>query len=121
MANVSPHVCRRDNAIHLRRPAARSSPRRLLVFHVNSTDDRPLRERRRPILRELEPNYVLEEAGQTVRFFSRDYLRELLAEWEIVQLDHVEISDEATGEPSKRVWRVAARRPARRPSRRDLG
>ena len=38
-------------------------------------------------------DYVLEETGQTVRFF----LRELL--------EHVEIRPEQTGEPCKRVWR----------------
>jgi SAM-dependent methyltransferase len=84
-------------------------PGGLFVFHVNALDDRPLRARWRPILRELEPNYVLEEAGQSVRFFSRDYLCELLAEWELVLLDRIEIEDDQTGEPFKCVWRVAAR------------
>jgi SAM-dependent methyltransferase len=83
----------------------------LFAFHVNALDDRPLRERRRPIVRELEPDYVLEQSGQTVRFFSRGYLDELLREWEIVQLNQVEITDSDTGEPFKRVWRVVARRP----------
>ena len=36
----------------------------LFLFHVNAHDDRPLRERARPVVRELEPDYVLEEAGQ---------------------------------------------------------
>ena len=47
----------------------------LFVFHVNSLEDRPLRARRRPA-RELEPDYVAEESGQTVHFFSEAYLRE---------------------------------------------
>jgi hypothetical protein len=61
-------------------------------------------------VRELEPDYVLEQAGQTVRFFSHDYLDDLLAPWHVVAMDHLEIPHEGTDEPFKRVWRVAARR-----------
>ena len=80
----------------------------LFVFHVNARDDRPLRERSRPVLHELEPDYVLEEAGQTVRYFSRAYLDDLLAGWRVVMLDHVEIAHGRPDVPFKRVWRVAA-------------
>lgn len=78
------------------------------LFHVNAQDDRPLRERARPVLRELEPDYVLEKAGQTVRYFSRPYLDDLLAGWRVVMLDHVEIPHGLASVPLKRVWRVAA-------------
>jgi SAM-dependent methyltransferase len=81
----------------------------LFVFHVNAHDDRPLRAQGRPVLRELEPGYVLEEAGQTVRFFSRPYLDDLLTGWRVVMLDHLEIPHGRTNELFKRVWRVAAR------------
>jgi SAM-dependent methyltransferase len=81
----------------------------LFLFHVNAHDDRPLRERRRPVLRELEPDYVLEEAGQTVRFFSQTYLDDLLTGWRVVMLDHLEIAHGRLNVPSKRVWRVGAR------------
>jgi SAM-dependent methyltransferase len=81
----------------------------LFCFHVNAHDDRPLRERSRPILRELEPDFVLEEAGQTVRYFSRAYLAELLTGWQVVMLDHLDIPHKGTNEPFKRVWRVAAK------------
>jgi SAM-dependent methyltransferase len=81
----------------------------LFLFHVNAHDDRPLRERARPVLRELEPDYVLEEAGQAVRFFSRPYLDDLLTDWQVVMLDHVEVAHGRTNVPLKRVWRVAAR------------
>lgn len=80
----------------------------LLLLHVNSAADRDLRARRRPVKRELEPNYVLEQSGQTVRFFSGEYLRSVLAEWSIHEMAHVEILDSVTGEPFKRVWRVVA-------------
>ena len=84
-------------------------PGGLFLFHVNAHDDRPLRERDRPVLRELEPDYVLEEAGQTVRYFTRTYLDDILTDWQLIMLDHVEIPHENTGELVKRVWRVAAR------------
>jgi SAM-dependent methyltransferase len=80
----------------------------LFLFHVNADDDRPLREPGRPVLRELEPDYVLEEAGQAVRFFSRTYLDDVLTGWRVVMLDHVEVAHGRTNVPLKRVWRVAA-------------
>src|SRR5580704_6737171 len=60
----------------------------LFVFHVNALEDRPLRARRLPA-RELEPDYVAEESGQTMHFFSEAYLRELLAGWQQVELVQV--------------------------------
>ncbi|MGH2884057.1 MAG: class I SAM-dependent methyltransferase [Solirubrobacteraceae bacterium] len=79
----------------------------LFVFHVNSLEDRPLRARNLPA-RELEPDYVAEESGQTMHFFSEPYLRELLSGWREVQLVPVPIHE--TGEPFKHVWRGIARR-----------
>jgi SAM-dependent methyltransferase len=81
----------------------------LFVFHVNSLEDRPLRARNRPA-RELEPDYVAEDSGQTMHFFSEAYLRELLAGWQQVDLDPVLIPHHTTGEPFKHVWRGIARR-----------
>ncbi len=84
----------------------------LFLFHVNAHDDRPLRERARPIERELETDYVLEAAGQTVRYFSRRYLIDLLTTWHIVSLEHRELDHQGTeGSFQKRVWCVAARKP----------
>jgi SAM-dependent methyltransferase len=81
----------------------------LFVFHVNSLQDRPLRARTLPA-RELEPDYVAEDSGQTVHFFSEAYLRELLAVWQQVQLVPVPVPHRKTGQPSKHVWRSIARR-----------
>jgi SAM-dependent methyltransferase len=81
----------------------------LFAFHVNSLQDRPLRARRLPA-RELEPDYVAEESGQTMHFFSEAYLRELLAGWQHVQLARVAVPHRHTGEPYKHVWRGIARR-----------
>jgi hypothetical protein len=80
------------------------------LFHVNSVEDRPLRARWRPVARELEPDFVLEESGQTMHFFSEPYLRELLREWNELRLDAVEITHRETGEKFKQVWRGIAHR-----------
>ncbi len=79
-------------------------------FHVNALEDRPLRARWRPVLSELEPDYVLESSGQTMHFFSEDYLRELLADWSGLRLDRLVIGHRETGEPFKVVWRGLAER-----------
>lgn len=81
----------------------------LFLFHVNAMEDRPLRARALPVVREIEPDYVLEATGQTMHFFSEPYLRDLLSEWDDVRLDASEITDPA-GQPCKRVWRVIAHR-----------
>ena len=84
-------------------------PGGLFVFHVNALEDRPLRARSLPA-RELEPDYVAEESGQTMHFFSGAYLRELLADWREVQLVPVPVAHRKTGELFKQVWRGLARR-----------
>jgi SAM-dependent methyltransferase len=71
-------------------------PGGLFVFHVNSLEDRPLRARRLPA-REIEPDFVAEESGQTVRFFSEAYLRELLTGWHQVELEPVPVPHRKTG------------------------
>lgn len=84
-------------------------PAGLFLFHVNAREDRPLRARSLPA-RELEPDYVVEESGQTMHFFSEAYLRELLGEWQELHLDSVQVPHRETGEPFKHVWRGIARR-----------
>jgi len=84
-------------------------PGGLFVFHVNSLEDRPLRARRLPA-RELEPDFVAEESGQTMHFFSEAYLRDLLVGWQRVELVPVLVPHRKTGEPYKHVWRGIARR-----------
>jgi SAM-dependent methyltransferase len=81
----------------------------LFAFHVNALEDRPLRARRLPA-RELEPDYVAEESGQTMHFFSEAYLRELLAGWRDLQLAAVPIPHRKTGAPYKHVWRGVGQR-----------
>jgi SAM-dependent methyltransferase len=80
----------------------------LFLFHVNALEDRPLRARWLPA-RELEPDYVAEESGQTMHFFSEAYLRELLSGWQEVHLVPVAVRRRETG-PFKHVWRGMARR-----------
>lgn len=85
-------------------------PDGLFLFHVNAIGDRPLRARWRPVARELEKDYVLEQSGQTMHFFSAAYLRELLRDWGELRLDLVTIAHRETGEPFKQVWRGRAQR-----------
>jgi SAM-dependent methyltransferase len=85
-------------------------PDGLFLFHVNATGDRPLRAHWRPVARELEQDFVLEESGQTMHFFSEPYLRELLHEWSELRLDLIEITHRETGEKFKQVWRGIAHR-----------
>ena len=85
-------------------------PGGLFLFHVNAIEDRPLRARWRPVARELEQDFVLEESGQTMHFFSDRYLRELLKQWSDLRLDPIEITRRETGEKFKQVWRGVAHR-----------
>jgi SAM-dependent methyltransferase len=111
MANVSLHMFpdRVTRAVfaEIRRVVR---PDGLFLFHVNALEDRPLRARALPVVREIEKDYVLEQTGQTMHFFSADYLRELLRDWREVQLEPVEIPEPGTGRPYKRVWRGLTRR-----------
>jgi SAM-dependent methyltransferase len=84
-------------------------PGGLFLYHVNALEDRPLRARHLPA-RELGPDYVVEESGQTMHFFSEPYLRDLLGGWRDRQLTSVPIPDRRTGEPYKHVWRGIAHR-----------
>jgi SAM-dependent methyltransferase len=84
-------------------------PGGLFLFHVNALEDRPLRACQLPS-RELEPDYVAEESGQTMHFFSEAYLRELLEGWRQVRLVLVSVPHRQTGELYKYVWRGIARR-----------
>lgn len=84
-------------------------PGGLFLFHVNALEDRPLRARCRPA-RELESDYVAEESGQTMHFFSESYLRDLLTGWRELHLGSVQIPHRETGEPFKHVWRGIAHR-----------
>jgi SAM-dependent methyltransferase len=83
-------------------------PQGLFLLHVNALEDHPLRAKRKPPVRELAPNYILEADGQTMHFFSAAYLRELLMGWGEVHLELIEIAARTTGEPFKCVWRGVA-------------
>ena len=85
-------------------------PGGLFLFHVNATDDLLLEQRWRRTVREIEPDFVLQEGDRTARYFSRAYLDDLLADWQVLMMDHLEIPHWQTGEPFKRAWRVAARK-----------
>jgi hypothetical protein len=95
------------------------------VFHVNALEERSLRECQRVRAQERESNYVLEQSGQTVHFFSDDCLQELLQPCREVHLEPVESAHPSArdrspiaargrstdaGEPFTRIWRGSARR-----------
>ena len=85
-------------------------PQGLFLFHLNALEDRPFRSRGKPEVRELEEGYILEQDGQTMHFFSKEYLLELLTGWQDVSLELVEIpEDPKMGYPPKRVWCGIAR------------
>jgi SAM-dependent methyltransferase len=110
MSNVAMHMFPDDVTRSLFAEVGRLvGPGGLFLFHVNSLEDRPLRARWLPA-RELEPDYVAEESGQTVHFFSEVYLRDLLSDWRDLQLASVPIRHRKTGEPFKHVWRGIANR-----------
>lgn len=83
-------------------------PTGLFLFHLNALEDRPLRAKWKGIAQEIEPNYVIEPDGQTMHFFSEEYLQELLANWSSTTLERVEILHSQTGEIFKVVWRGIA-------------
>lgn len=82
-------------------------PSGLFLFHVNSTEDVPLRLARQPAERQLGPcSYVL-AGGQTMHFFSRSDCDVLLAGWSMLDLEAV-TSFSADGLALKHAWRCAA-------------
>jgi SAM-dependent methyltransferase len=85
-------------------------PGGLFLFHVNAIEDRPLRARWRSEAQQLEPDFIIESSGQTMHFFSAEYLRDLLSGWSGLRLDPVVIGHPETGEPFKQVWRGIAER-----------
>ena len=106
----------------------------LFLFHVNALGDRPLRAKLQRQT-QLAENYVQQEDGHTLRFFSEAYLRKLLSGWQAIQLEHVAVwkqdatqrytemvttEDQGTGEsrslrgqgfaPARCLWRGIIRR-----------
>src|SRR5258708_23790003 len=73
-------------------------PAGLFLFHVNALEDRLLRARSLPA-RELEPDYVVEEPGQPMHFFSDAYPRQLLRERQERARRPVQSPDGRSGEP----------------------
>lgn len=81
-------------------------PQGLFLFHVNALEDRPLRAQKKPLVRELERNYILELDGQTMHFFSEGYLRDIPGDWTDVRLELVEIIAGTTATTFRKyVWR----------------
>jgi len=58
-----------------------------VVLQVNSVDDRLIRGRTKRVVKEMEPDFVLEDDGQTMHFFSKEYAEELLQGWRQVRVE----------------------------------
>lgn len=80
--------------------------RGFFFFHVNSTEDRLLGRYKQ--IKEIEPNYFLEENGQPMRFFNPEYISSLLMGWDKVKMEPIPIADPTTSQVHKIVWRVSA-------------
>jgi SAM-dependent methyltransferase len=84
-------------------------PGGLFLFHANSDEDKPYRLAHQQLLRELETDFYLLNGGQTMHFMSKDFCRELLAQWTTLVLERVRTFN-ADGTVSKCVWRCAAQK-----------
>jgi hypothetical protein len=83
MSNVALHMF--SDSVTPDRSSTRSGdwcgPEACFSFTSTRSKTVALRASWRPVVRELEEDYVLELEGQTMHFFSEAYLRELLREW----------------------------------------
>jgi SAM-dependent methyltransferase len=84
-------------------------PGGLILLHLNSTEDKPFRERIYKRVREIEPNFYLEDSGRTIHFFSAEYCRDILSDWIMRDLTHNERRD-PKGNVMKCVWRCVAQK-----------
>jgi SAM-dependent methyltransferase len=83
-------------------------PSGFLVFDVNSIEDMQYRQRKR--IKQLEEFYFLEEHGQSMHFFSEEYIRSLLRNWRICLLKHKTLT--AYQKYTKCVWHCLAKKRA---------
>jgi SAM-dependent methyltransferase len=85
-------------------------PGGLFLLHVNATEDIPIRLAKQKPVQRLRENFYCLGKGQTMRFFSEDSCRRLLADWDLQSLALAESRD-AKNEVLKIAWRcVAAKR-----------
>jgi SAM-dependent methyltransferase len=81
-------------------------PGGLLLFHVNAREEGEAR----PEEREITPGLRVAPNGQLRRYFSRPDLEELLAGWEVLELEPVKAIDPNSGMILKHAWRAVARK-----------
>lgn len=86
-------------------------PGGLLAFHVNSLKDRPHRHGYKPAARELESDFVIESDGQTMHFFSGEYVHSLLKGWSEISLRDVQAEVHDNGVHEKWMFCVTALAP----------
>ena len=81
------------------------------MFHVNSTDDLPYRSKLQPPVVSLGKEFFRFGKGQTMRFFSESACRELMCDWSILLLEHVQMLRQ-DGQVQKCAWRCIAQKSA---------
>jgi SAM-dependent methyltransferase len=81
-------------------------PGGLLLFHVNAREEGEAR----PEEREITPGLRVAPNGQLRRYFSRPDLEELLAGWEVLELEPAKAIDPNSGMILKHAWRAVARK-----------
>jgi len=94
----------RDIVAEVRRCLA---PGGLFLFHVNSTEDLPYRRELQPPVVEVGNGMYCLGQGQTMRFFSESDCRDLLSDWQLLNLEPVCML-RPDGAVQKCAWRCAA-------------
>jgi SAM-dependent methyltransferase len=111
ICNLTLHMFPPDIAVAITREVSRClSPQGLFLFHVNSTDDIPYRSKLQPPVVALNNSMFRFGKGQTMRFFSETACRELLEDWELLELKAVQMLRE-DGSVQKCAWRCVAQNP----------
>jgi SAM-dependent methyltransferase len=81
----------------------------LFLFHVNSTEDLPYRNKLQPPVIPLGEDMFRLGSGQSMRFFSEQACVELLEDWNILKIDPVQMLRKDGG-VQKCAWRCIAQK-----------
>jgi ubiquinone/menaquinone biosynthesis C-methylase UbiE len=84
-------------------------PNGTLCFHVNSSEEGEKRRAKGSVVSELEPGFFFEHDGVTRRYFARNDLELLVQDWNILNLETLELKDE-NGFVRKNCWQVIAKK-----------
>jgi SAM-dependent methyltransferase len=112
ICNLTLHMFPVSTAAAITAEVARClKPGGAFMLHVNSVDDLPYRSKLQPPVVELGDEMYCFGRGQTMRFFSEQACRDLLADWQLERLQAVRML-QPDGAVQKCAWRVIARKRA---------